>query len=280
MPEEQGNAGNSPEPTFEEILQFDPFDGGAAQQEPQQQKEPPEGQQAPEQPPPAEQEPTQEEPPLAAQPQPAPRPITQSDLEATLMRQAAHIAQAVQPQAQQPQQQLKFNLGVPDQLLSALRSEDPAEFKAGIGAMINSVANHVWNSFVQAVQNELLPAIPRMIDQQLSSSREQENVGRDFYGKYPQLNNPMFAPMIQSVGAALAQEYAAAGRSLAWSPELRDHIAERIFGVLPQLRQGPQQAAPTTRRSSFSTGSGARPAPAAAGPENDMMEMIFGPARH
>jgi hypothetical protein len=277
MPEEnnQGNTGSSPEPTFEEILQFDPFDGGA-QQEPQAELP---TQQEPQRPATYSAGTSKEEPP---RPQPAsapaPKPITQR-LEATLMRQAAHIAQQYSRSSGQAQPQLKFNLGVPDQLLSALRSEDPAEFKAGVGAMINSVANHVWNSFVQAVQAELLPAIPRMIDQQLSSSREQENVGRDFYGKYPQLNNPMFAPMIQTVGAALAQEYATAGRSLAWSPELRDQIAERIFGVLPQLR-GTQQATPAPRRSSFSTGSGARPAPAAAGPENDMMEMIFGPARH
>jgi hypothetical protein len=291
-----GNAGgadnsNTGSPSFQEILEFDPFEGGAtpAAEPPSQSAEGGDqtaaspassgddngrGQQASGD--------SLSPAPAAPTPQP-PTPVSQADLESLMRQQTNTIAAALNRQPQQQQTPSappnKFNLAVPDQLMGALRSEDPAEFKAGVGALINSLANHVWEHFRQAVQGELLPMIPRMIEQHTSSAREQESVGRDFYGTYPQLQNPMFAPMIQTVGATIAEEYARAGRSIAWGPELRDEIAKRIFSVLPSLREQQQQQAPQNRRT-FSTGNGSRPPAPTDRPQEEMLQMLFGGPQH
>jgi hypothetical protein len=276
---------NTGGPSFEEILHFDPFEGGNTPEPPQ---EPPAdgGDQAPsDSSGDANTESQQQAAPTT--PQPAtpsapPTPVSQADLESLMRQQTNTIAAALrQPPQQQPSApQNKFNLAVPDPLIAALRSEDPNEFKAGVGALINSLANHVWENFRQSVQSDLLPMIPRMIEQYTNSAREQEQVGRDFYGTYPQLQNPMFAPMIQTVGATIAEEYARAGRSIAWGPELRDEIAKRIFSVLPQLKDANQQQQQRQPRRSFSTGNGARPPAPTERPQEEMLQMLFGGPQH
>src|SRR6516165_7174703 len=143
MPENQNQ---SAEPSFEEILQFDPF-GGEAEggQEGDGGTTPP----TPATPPAETGEDTAggkgtAPPPAAAPaPPPPPKPITQEDLTSAMMRQADAIARAVTPapQPQQPQQQQpRFNMGIPDELVTALRSEDSGQFKAGVGALVNSLA--------------------------------------------------------------------------------------------------------------------------------------------
>ena len=148
--------------------------------------------------------------------------------------------------------------------------------------MINGVANHVWNAFTEHLQREILPSVPRMIEQYVTSARNQENVARDFYGKYPQLQIPEMAPMIQTIGAQIANEWHQAGRSIEWSEPLRDAIAERVFARLPFLRTVAPTAPQTNgagRRQPYAVGSGARPQGEPESPQRDMIEMIFGPGR-
>jgi hypothetical protein len=175
----------------------------------------------------------------------------------------------------------KFNLGVPEALTNALRSEDPAQFQAGVGALINGISNHIWNAFTEHLEKQVLPNVPRMIESYVQSAQRQQAVATDFYGKYPQLNIPEMAPMIQTIGAQIAGEWYQQGRSVDWSGDLRDAIAERVFQRLPFLRNVPGAAAPANgaRRQPYAAGSGARPAAEPESPQRDMMEMIFGPAR-
>lgn len=278
-------------PSFQEILQFDPFSapetGGEA---------PPAGDGTPPAeggtPPPA---PSGEENPGGQQsadgtpaPQPGavappgepPKPTSQADIEAAI-RQIPDAIRAglerVQPQpiSQPAATEPKFKLGVPDALVNALRSEDPKEFSAGVGAMINGVANHVWNAFQDHLEKNIGPAIPRMIENYVQTVQRQQSVATDFYGQYPQLNIPELMPVVQAVGATIAQEYARAGRQLDWSPQLRDAIAERIFQRLPMLRGQPAAAQPPARRA-FSTGNGARPPAPGNTPQDDMVQVLFG----
>jgi hypothetical protein len=277
MPENTQNA----EPSFEEILQFDPFNGEA-----EGEIAPPESKDdaAAAAPPPGDsgeetggagaksQQPQQ--PPTAPAPAPSPPPtpaLTQADLTAAMSR----LADAVRPQPQQQAPQLRFNMGIPDELTSALRSEDPGQFKAGVGALVNSLANHIWSNFQQDVQQNLVPAIRQMLESHTSAVSQQESVGRDFYGTYPGLNRPELAPLIQTVGAQLAREAVSAGRSLDWSPQLRDEIASRVFTIIGGV-QPPQAAAAPAPRRPFSTGNGTRPTQATATPADDMQAMIFG----
>lgn len=283
MPQNEG------EPSFQEILQFDPFstsdggdapaggdngsaDGGAPPPPAQSGEENAGGQQQQEgqAPPP--------EPAAAAPPAEPPRQTSQADIEAAIRQIPAAIRAGLerqQPPQPQPAAQ-KFNLAVPEALVTALRSEDPKEFSTGVGAMINGVANHVWNTVMDHLEKTVGPSIPQAVERYVQTVRSQEAVANDFYGQYPQLNIPELMPMVQAVGATIAQEHAARGLALNWSPQLRDAIAERIFARLPMLRgTAPAPAAPPQRRQ-FSTGNGARPPASPDTPEKDMMAVLFG----
>jgi len=282
----QGDSGaaSGAEPTFEDIMQFDPFESGPSGDEtgetgaaapPAQGQEPPAAQQ---------QAPT----PQAAQPPLSQPPTQQPDLRQLVQEQTNQLMGALRAgQQPQPQQQggppQKFNLGVPPQLTAALRSEDPQQFEAGVGALINGVSNHVWNTVMDHIQREVLPTIPRAIEAFAQSAQRQDSVARDFYGVYPQLAHDGIRPMVQMVGAQIAEEFARQGRSLGWSGELRDAIAERIFTMIPALRaqqaQAAQQAAP--RRQPFATGNGSRPPPRNDSTlQSEMEAVIFGPRNY
>ena len=125
-------------------------DSRSRQQEPPPptQQEPPEGQQAP------AEEPTQEEPPLAAQPclSRSRRVILRLRLcgrRHILHRQCSHSSNHSSHNS---------NSILAFQISSLLRFawKILVEFKAGIGAMINSVANHVWE-FVYTGSSERAP---------------------------------------------------------------------------------------------------------------------------
>lgn len=253
------------EPTFEDIIHFDPFEesgSGEVESAPEQPVEAPPPPEAPTPPP------TQQQP----------------DLRQLVQEQTHQLTAALRQPPPQPQQQqgppLKFNLGVPPALTAALRSEDPQQFEAGVGALINGVANHVWNTVMDHLQNQVIPSVPRMIDQHVNSIQRQQSVAQDFYGKYPQLGNPGLRPMVQTIGAQIAEEFARAGHSLEWGDQIRDAIAERIFQMIPALRQAQQvaqQPAPSPQRR-FSTGNGTRPPRGGDSTlQSEMEAVIFGP---
>lgn len=275
------------EPSLQEILQFDPFPSGGEGGDPPAGDPPPSGGTPP--PAPSDEENQEdvlqtggEEPPAPPPPVP-PTPVSRQDLEQLISRQTEVITRATTPPAPQPQApQNRFNLGVPDALVNALRSEDPQQFTNGVGALINGLANHLWNEMsahLKTQMEELTNSVPRYIDSYASQARQQEDVARDFYGTYPQLDSPMLKTMVQTVGSQIAQEWAQSGRSLSWSPQLRDEIANRIFTHLPMLKAPPQQQQQRQPRRAFSTGNGTRPPAQTNSPENEMLEMVFGPTR-
>lgn len=133
----------------------------------------------------------------------------------------------------------KFNLGIPPQILNAIRSDDPTESAAGLHAVINGVANAVWiesQKMVQAAVEELTQGFPRIIEQHSTMRDLQRQVHDDFYGKYSMFKNEAFAPLVQNVGVLVGQEFAKAGKPIKWGDEMRDAIAERLFTMFPQMK--------------------------------------------
>lgn len=281
-------------PSFEEIMQFDPFpqdaggepepvadDTGQAGEEDDQKQ--PEKKGAAGQEPPKE-EPVEEEEPKPALTQQPPAP----DLAALMAGLPNQIANAVSTATRPAEQQVekpagnKFNLGMPPALVAALRSEDPKEFEQGVGAMVNGVANHVWNSTMEHIQNELLPAIPRMIQSYVEQQKQQQDIAGDFYGTYKNLDHPSLRPLVQHTGMLIAQEGAAKGIVRQWDAALRDEIAERIYTTIPALRPAAKAANGGTPppKKKFAPGGGSRAGNSGGNQaENEMLDVmgIFGP---
>lgn len=280
--------GTAPEPTVaEQIMQFDPF-------APAKDKETPAAPKADDKKgaPPAGTPPAQ-----VAKPQPgtaapvAPAPVQQgktpeqliAEHTATIRQmlergQQAPTATPAQPAKAEPEKP-KFNLGIPDQILAAIRSEDPKETSLAMHAVVNGVANAVWREAEALVRQnvaDLIQGFPRVIEAHMAARQTQNEVHTDFYGTYKQFSSPEFVPLVQATALQLINEKHAAGQPVqGWSPEFRDEVANRLFAHFPMLRTPTQQPAAPPAKRSFATGAngGARPA-MEPGPVNEMLAIL------
>lgn len=191
--------------------------------------------------------------------------------------------QPAQPAKDEPQAP-KFNLGIPDPIMQALASEDPKERSVAMHAVINGVANHVWQqteAMVKGVVQEVLQSVPRMIEGHQDMARRQTDVANDFYGTYEIFKQPAFVPLMQNIGMQVAQEMVAQGQAPQWNAKMRDTIADRMFALFPMLKVQHDAAVaakakangtqPAKRPQPFVTGTGARPA---SEPISDMEAVL------
>jgi hypothetical protein len=281
-------------PSIAEIMAFDPF---SPPEEPAAQT-PPAG--APETPANPADDPGQQSgkaettPPVtdpnAQQPAPVTPPQPAPDSNQQLLQEIRdQLARQQQPpQASQPQQPPpaqpqapKYNLAIPPQIVDALRSEDPNEFAVGMTAVINGISNRIWQDVQQHLTSEFAPQLLRHVQAQQTESTQLQTISQDFFSAHPNLNNDIIKPMLQQAGAMVIQERQAAGKPTAYTAEVRDAIAERIYAVLPNLRpqpaqgqqQQPQPAKPAQQR--FATGVGTRPpAPATQDEFTDVLKSF------
>lgn len=177
----------------------------------------------------------------------------------------------------------KFNVGIPPQLLEGLNSEDMQERAVATHALVNGIANLVWNEVTTHLKTELgtlASGIPQMMEAHAAQRQTQQAIFQDFYSSHQNLAGPQFQPLVLSAAQAVFQDYLGAGRQVSWDAEMRDAIAEKIYSAIPQLRpvagaappKPGQPAAPAQRR--FMPGGSSRPAAAPAGPENEMLAVL------
>jgi len=206
------------------------------QQQPEHQMAPPFAQQQPKQPP---------------QQQPAQQPQTDPQLQALqaqnqmlqqqiqLMQQQMTQLQQAPPQAQQPgqqqqPQQTQFDFNVPDQYLSALRSEDNNVVRSALNGLLNGVANSVAQQMRTEYESKLTQVQPQM-DQRFQTYTKAQEVNQDMFGTYPELK-----PFREFVKTAATQIAGNLGID-AWNADVRDAIAERLAPMVPGLGQKIQQ---------------------------------------
>ncbi len=293
------NQGNTTPPSGEEvgldssvqdILAFDPF----APAKPDAPPEPPAAKPAdvkggaPASTPPKD----AAKPPPGAPPSPAPPAAPQKTPEQLIAEHTASIRQMLErgpvsqpaapvtPAKPEPEAP-KFNLGIPDQVLAAIRSEDPKENSLAMHAIVNGVANAVWREAQELVRqnvHEVVQAFPRIIEAHMAARQTQQEVYTDFYGTYKQFSAPEFVPLVQATALQLINEKQASGAPIqGWTAEFRDEVANRLFARFPMLKGTPQPPAPPKPRS-FATGAngGARPA-MEPGPVSEMLAILGKP---
>lgn len=217
----------------------------------------------------------------------APAPVTTkvepSALERTIQEQAQTIreltsrsaadAKPAAPEETKP----RFNLGVPPQMIEAMASEDPKERGMAVQALVNGVANHVWDAVQANFQKEVLPVLTQVVQRELDGRNKVQAIYSDMSSAHPALVKPEVVPLVQNIAAMVGTERHAAGKSLEWSAEFRDEIAERVYSFLPGLRppatdpNAVDPNKPNGKTPTFSTGGGSRPA---AVPVNEFMEIV------
>jgi hypothetical protein len=234
-------------------------------------------------------EPPAPKPGAAATPAPAapaaPTPATpqaQPDLTRLFQEQTAAIKQLVADKAPEKAAEPaapKYNVGIPPKLLDAMASEDPQERAVATHALVNGIANMVWNDVSAAINAELgkvMQGMPQLMEAHYSARQTQQQVFDDFYGAYAHLNRPELQPMVLSAAQLVFKEFTQAGKAIQWNAELRDAIANKIHSAVPALKPaaapGGNGAQPAKPR--FTPGGGARPSGAPAGPESDMLAVL------
>jgi len=177
--------------------------------------------------------------PQAAPPQPG-QPVAQPAAPAqpneieTLRQQLGMVTKELQTlrQPQQPQQPQQPKAGpvdpvptyqyeIPDQLVQLMASEDPGHRKMALSNVMTAVSRSVHGM----MQKELAQVIPALARQVMVEHLGQQEVGRDFYSTYKELDKPHLRPLIYQIAAGWAQQNPQAG----WTAETRDAIARIVY---------------------------------------------------
>ena len=176
-------------------------------------------------------QPSPQEAALAAQVQQLTRQVTglSGQIQQQQAAPPAPAAPGTQPQVPQ------FNMQIPQQHMTALGSENPAEATTAMNSIINGVAQVVYQQAMRDVDQRFESYTP-MVDQRVQAANVQGDIKRDMYGTYPELSG------MEGQVAAVAEQMQQSGQTNGqWSADLRDSIAERLSPLVPGLAQKVQQ---------------------------------------
>ncbi len=136
----------------------------------------------------------------------------------------------------------EYNFDIPDNLVTALNSEDPAERKIAIGSLMTGLSQTIHQQ-LSTVIRDLRDSVPETINQHTQAIQQQQQIQSEFYGKYPQLNNASLRPLVHSTAMTLMQQAQSTGQAVGWTPEFMDSIGAKVLATL-NAATGVAQAAP------------------------------------
>lgn len=240
----------------QDILDFNPF----SEQAPQEEEEPEAtsgNEEETEEPAPTP--PVEETPPTPPTPPPAP------DYNKELLEAIRALPQQIkptEPPKPTPAEEFPSYLyEIKDDLVNAIRAEDPAIVRQAIQYIVQQTALSVHKNLRQEYRTHTQDAVQRYVQTHVKQTRESDEVQTDFYSRYPELNNPAG----RSVVIAAAQSLFTDSAPPRYTPQLGDQIAKKakeliasIAGVPPgppaapeaapkKLKKPPVQTKPTTR---------------------------------
>lgn len=125
----------------------------------------------------------------------------------------------------------EFDYTISDEHIEALGSQDPKVFKGGVAALAKGLSAGIFAHIVNHLHESYNPrfdSIPVQMMNVLAAKEQADNVRKDFYGTYPELDHPQLKGLIEQVGKAKAKEL---GKTV-WDKELRDATAKEVKGIL------------------------------------------------
>ena len=126
-----------------------------------------------------------------------------------------------------------YLVNVPDELLAGLGSEDPAERKQAVQYLIQGTAQLVHKTVAKIIDERVSgvsTSVPQMIQQAMVAQTQQKAIFDDFYGKYPELKNPVLNTIIKDTAKALQQE-----GYTEWNTNFRDALAKKVKETVAAL---------------------------------------------
>ena len=166
-----------------------------------------------------------------------------------------------QPSATQPQTP-RYALTLPQQVQEAILSEDPQQNIAAIQHIVNDLGTIVHASVVAQMRSEFQGAFQQLISAARQGTEQEtrlsaaQSAREDYYKAFPQHNDPLILPIIQSESQKLAAEFP----NVSWSPDYINSLGTRVDAFLAKLRGGSAPADPAPQPGPGNTPP-ARPAP-------------------
>lgn len=164
-----------------------------------------------------------------------------------------------------------YHLDVPDEIMSALGSEDAKERKHGVAALAYGISMNL-HANIRKEMEEQLRAIPVVVQRMMETQSTHKDVVKDFYEKFPQLNTPELRTLVANVTPSVMKELGAQG----WNPQVRDAIGSRVLSALQAAlpkTQTPAQPTPPARQPAVFGGT-TRAAEPVASPFDDVLTYI------
>lgn len=204
----------------------------------------------------------------AAQQSPQHSPLTPEAIAQIVQATVAGTRAQQQPQAQNQEPTLPtYMYQMPQEILAGFRSQDPAEVGQTLSKYTQMVGQNIHHQVRQEFNNSLRQiamSIPQIVQGAIEKDRQQRAIHDDFFGTYKDLARPEIRQMVLQTALELAQ----AGGHKAWNSQLRDQVAQRVYGILgkapaqaQQPQAQPQAQAPMKQPAMM--GTGARPAASA-----------------
>lgn len=165
---------------------------------------------------------------------------------------------------------------VPQDLVAALRADDPAQNQIAVKTLVNGVANGVLQMVQQRMSELMSQAIPAMLQH-----RDQvQSLNTAFYGRHPHLRNPLLTETVSKVAQAVAQQRKALGQPIdPYAPEFMDAVESYIvssgLAQRPAGHTGVQENRPAPNGGQpHMPGAGARPSSFSKAPTEDILSQI------
>lgn len=121
----------------------------------------------------------------------------------------------------------QYNFQIPEPVLQALDSEDPADRQRGITHLLNGVAHTVHTRVRQELQ-AVQQIFPEYASQAVSAHLQRQAIREDFYTEFPQLNKKEFVETVKTT----IQTVMAEDKVTEWTPQVRDKAGKRVLTAL------------------------------------------------
>jgi hypothetical protein len=188
--------------------------------------------------------------PAQGSPTPAPQGSPSVEALTAQLAEARRIADLVTSRRQEPaappappeppKPAFQFSAeSLPQQVRDLLTSEDSNERLQGFVLLSTAVANLVHKKVNEEAVSVYQPRFMDAVRQNAAAERAKEEIGRTFYGENPQLNTAEGRQVAQYASLQVMQEYAAAGKQVAWNAQFKADLLKKVAAIAPALAQKP-----------------------------------------
>lgn len=126
-----------------------------------------------------------------------------------------------------------YDFNVPPDLVNAIVSDEPGERQVAIQALLKGFGQAIHQTVMNQVVQQY-SQVPRVVQSALEAQRQRQEVFDDFYGTYPQFNQPHLRQIVLREAQQMSQE----GYGNTWNQRFRDDLASRLMAQMQEMATG------------------------------------------